>query len=65
MTTETRQILEELKTIRFELGFIKENMPDKSMFLNAEEKELLEESYKNEKECKLVSSKDLRKQLEA
>lgn len=62
MATEAK-ILGELKAIRTELDLIKENMPDKQMFLSTEEKFLLEESYKNEKEGKLVSSKNLRKQL--
>jgi len=62
MSTEVK-ILEELKAIKEELDYIKENMPDKEMFLSLEEKQLVEESYKNEKEGKIVSSKDLRKQL--
>ena len=37
------------------------NMPDKDMFLTAEEKVLLEESYNNEKSKKLVSGKSLRR----
>jgi len=63
MSTETQQILEELKLIKEELHSIKENMPDKELFLSLEEKELLEQSYTNEKEGKLVSGKELRKQL--
>ncbi len=63
MATETKQILEEIKSIKLELNFIKENMPERSMFLNTKEIKLLEESYKNEKNGKLVSSKDLKKQL--
>ena len=43
--------------------YIKKNIPNTDMFLTTEEKELLEQSYKNEKEGKLVSSKNLRKQL--
>ena len=39
-------------------------MPSKEMFLTVEEKQLLEESYKNEKDGKILSSKDLKKQLE-
>lgn len=62
MATETK-ILDELKAIRTELDFIRDNMPDKDMFLTTEEKLFLAESYKNEKEGKLVSSNDLRKQL--
>ncbi len=63
MAAETQQILNELKAIKAELDFIKENMPDKDMFLTAEEKQLLKESHAHEREGKLVSSKDLRKQL--
>lgn len=63
MTTETQQILEELKLIKEELDSIKENMPDKDMFLSSEEKKLLEQSFMNEKEGKLVSGKELRKLL--
>jgi len=63
MSTEDKQILEELKAIRSGLDFIKDNMPDKDMFLSVKEKLLLEESHRNEKAGKLVSSKDLRKQI--
>jgi len=63
MATEAKQIMEELKIIKIELDYIKENMPDKDMFLTNEERILLEQSYKNEKEGNLVSSKNLRKQL--
>ena len=62
MTTEAK-ILHELKAIRQDLDYLKENMAEKNMFLSTEEKQLLEESFKNEKENKLVSSKDLKKQL--
>jgi hypothetical protein len=57
------QILKELKVIRMELDFIKDNMPDKDMFLTAEEEKLLEESFANEKSGKLTSSKNIRKEL--
>jgi hypothetical protein len=63
MSTEAKQILEELKSIREELNYIKVNMPDKEMFLDKDEKRLLEESYADEKEGKLVSGKELKKQL--
>jgi len=62
MTTDV-EILNELKAIKSELDFIRENMPDKEMFLTTEERILLEDSYKNEKDGKLVSSKDLRREL--
>jgi len=63
ITTETQQILEELKLIKEELNSIKENMLDKDMILSTEEKKMLKESFTNEREGKLVSGKDLRKQL--
>lgn len=63
MQTETKQILHELKSIKSKLGYIRENMANKDMFLTIEEKQLLQESYKNEKEGKLISSKELREQL--
>jgi len=63
MATETKAIMEMLSGIKSELDYIKENMADKELFLTTEEKKLLEESYKNEKQGKLVSGKELRKQL--
>ena len=63
MATEIKQIMHELRNIREEIEYIKNNMPNKEMFLNAEEKKLLQKSYKHEKEGKLISSKDLKKKL--
>lgn len=60
---ENRQLLQELKEIKRDVKTIMENMPDKDMFLTAEEEILLEQSYLNEKNKQLVSSHDLRKQL--
>ncbi|MBI2110633.1 hypothetical protein HYT51_02540 [Candidatus Woesearchaeota archaeon] len=62
MTSATK-ILAKLDEIKIELGYIKENMVDKDMVLTKQEKKLLEESYKNEKKGKLLSSNQLRKQL--
>jgi len=62
MITESK-IMEELKFIKEELDYIKENMLEKDIFLSNKEKQLLEESYKNEKESKLISSKELKNQL--
>lgn len=58
---ENQQLLQELKEIKRDIKIIIENMPDKNMFLTAEEKRLLEESYNNEKSKKLVSGRDLRR----
>jgi len=63
MTTEVIQVLEELRTIKEELAYIKEHMPDKDMFLTPEEKQLLEESFENEKNGKTISSTALRKKI--
>jgi hypothetical protein len=57
------EIMEELRAIREEISQMREEMPDKDMFLTAEESRLLHESHENEKCQKLVSSKDLRKKL--
>jgi hypothetical protein len=48
MATEAK-IIEELKVIKADLQYIKQNMPDRDIFLTAEEKKLLEESFENEK----------------
>ena len=63
MGKEIQQIMDELKGIKEEIQYIKNNMPDKEMFLDTEEKQLLQDSYKNEKEGKIISSKDLKKKL--
>jgi len=63
MATEAVQVLEELKLIKEELTYIKHHMPDKEMFLDAEEKQLLEESFVNEKREKLLSRVALRRKL--
>jgi len=63
MTNESQEILKELREIRIEIQSIKENMPDKEMFLTSEEEKLLQESYENEKKGETISSKALRKEL--
>ena len=45
----------ELRSIKEELDYIKIHMVDKDMFLDAEEKQLLEESHENEKQGRLTS----------
>ena len=63
MATEAKQILARLDALKEEIEYIKENMAEKDMFLTAEEKQLLQESFRNEKEGKLISGKELKKQL--
>ena len=60
---ETKEILSKLRKIEIELEFIKESMPNKEMFLDTEERVLLQDSYENEKKGLLVSAKEARKQL--
>ena len=63
MINETQEILNKLRKIEIDIEYIKETMPDKEIFLTTEEKELLEESYENEKKGLLVKSKDARKKF--
>ena len=63
MSNDIKQVLDELKVIKKDIQLIKENMPDKEMFLTASEEKLLEESYINEQKEKLISGKDLRKEI--
>ena len=58
---ENQQLLQKVREIKKDIKIIMENMPDKDMFLTSEEKGLLEESYNNERNKKLVSGKSLRK----
>ncbi|MBS3135554.1 hypothetical protein J4401_01180 [Candidatus Woesearchaeota archaeon] len=63
MEAEIKQIMHDINLIKSEIHAIKENMPDKDMFLSIEESELLQESRINEKQSKLTSAKNLRKAL--
>ncbi|MFC1774816.1 hypothetical protein ACFLZN_00690 [Nanoarchaeota archaeon] len=57
-STENR-ILDKLEKIEKDLSEIKEHMVDVDTILTVEERELLDESVKNEKEGKLVSLEDI------
>ncbi|HLC52374.1 MAG TPA: hypothetical protein VJI98_03980 [Candidatus Nanoarchaeia archaeon] len=60
MITETKQIMNELKSIKDELNYIKVHMVDVDTILTAEEKKLLDESIVNEKARRLTSLEDLK-----
>ena len=60
MITETKQIMNELKSIKDELNYIKVHMVDVDTILTAEEKKLLDESIVNEKAGRLTSLEDLK-----
>ena len=62
MAEEIKEVLNELKEMRMDINFIKDNMPDKEMFLDSQEKELLAESFENEKKGKLISSESAREE---
>lgn len=59
--TFEKQIMNKLEHMEKNINYIKEHIEDSR--LSDEEKQLLEESYKHEKEGKVVSSKDLKKRF--
>jgi hypothetical protein len=58
MVAETK-IMDELKSIKEELRFIKSHMVDADIILSTEEKKLLDKSIVNEKAGKLTSLEEL------
>ena len=60
-TTFQKQVLAKLDNVERSIHFILEHIEDSK--LTDEEKQLLQESLKHEKEGKLISSKDLKKKL--
>ena len=56
-----KQVMSKLEHMEKNINYIKERIEDSR--LSDEEKQLLEGSYKHEKEGKIVSSKDLKKRL--
>ncbi len=58
-----RRIFHDLEFIKNELKDIKEHMIDVDMILNEKEKMQIEESFRHEKEGKLVSLSDFKKKL--
>lgn len=63
MATETKQILEELKTIKIDLDFIKSHMFDPDTIMTTEESERFEQSMKELKEGKTTPLSELKKEL--
>lgn len=63
MVTETKQILEELKTIKIDLDFIKSHMFDFDTIMTTEENERFEQSMKELKEGKTTPLSELKKEL--
>ncbi|MDP3734007.1 MAG: hypothetical protein Q8R37_02160 [Nanoarchaeota archaeon] len=63
MATEVKQILEELKTIKVDLDFIKKHMFDPDTIMTTEESKRFEQSMKELKEGKTTPFSDLKKEL--
>ena len=63
MTTETQELLVELKIIRTELEFIKKHMFDPDTVMTIEEGKRFEQSIKELKEGKTTPLADLKKEL--
>ena len=63
MATETKQILEELKTIKIDLDFIKKHMFDPDTIMTTEESKRFEQSMKELKEGKTTPLSELKKEL--
>jgi hypothetical protein len=57
------RIFHELEIIKSELKDIKEHMVDADTILSEEERMLIEESFKHEKEGKLVSLSEFKKEI--
>ena len=63
MDTALQQIIDDLNVIKVELHQIRKSMPDKELFLTVQEAQLLEDSFKHEKEGTLLSGESLRKKI--
>jgi len=63
MEADITSVMKELKLIKHELEEIKENMPDREMFLTADETCLLHESFASENKGELKSTRDLMREL--
>jgi len=58
-----KEILEKLNRLQIDVDIIKEKLDDDDIQLTDGEEKLLEESYENEKNNKLVSSDNIKKKL--
>lgn len=58
-----RRIFDELVHIKAELSEIKEHMVDVDTILTEDERHIVKESFEHEKEGKLVSLSDFKKQI--
>jgi len=63
MEPTMNDLMNEIKQLKTEVSVIIENIHDEDSQLTEEEEKLLEKSYENEKEDKLMSSNNLKKEL--
>ncbi len=63
MVNGSKLILEELKEIKQEIGFIREHMIDADSILDLEDKKAIEEAEKDFKEGKTKSLEQLKKEM--
>ncbi len=59
----SKEILIRLARLQSDIDYLKKHIKDEDIFLSEEEEILLQESYENEKDGKLLSSKEARKEL--
>ena len=64
MTTETQQIIDELKSIKEELTYIKEHMIDVDAILSKKEEAMVKEDIKEYKEGKGKTLEEFEKEME-
>ena len=63
MSSGFKELKNELILIKKELRFIRSSLPDPDIYLTTEEKKLVEQSYHNERDGKLISGTQLKKRL--
>lgn len=59
MVSEMKQVIKKLDTMKVELDYIREHMVDVDTILTEEERRLLDESIKHEKDGKLISLEEV------
>ena len=60
----TEEILRKLAKLQLDINYLKNHARDEDGFLTKEEGDLLDESYEDEKDGRLVSSKQVKEEFE-
>ncbi|MEK6819516.1 MAG: hypothetical protein AABY10_06315 [Nanoarchaeota archaeon] len=61
--SDIKEVLLKLAKIQNDMEYLKKHVKNEDIFLSEEEEKLLQDSYKNEKEGKLISHSQLKKEL--